>query len=202
MTTSAATQFEGGTAADLALNVHVEVEGAVDSAGVIQASQVRIAHPADARIVAQVDAVDATAGTARLLGTEINTDVMTRFEDHGSAPMTTFALQDVQAGDWLEVRGTSSADRSSVSATRVDRLQPQSAVRLAGPVTAAAPPNFTILATPVATSAATQFSNGLDATTFFESLTGKLASVRGTWDGSTLRASDAELGDPDDGGED
>lgn len=202
VTVTASTEFEGGAAGDLALNVHVEVEGSLDAAGVIEASKIRIAHPADARITAQVDSVDAAAATVRLLGTEVSTDAMTRFEDHGSEQMTTFTLQDVQVGDWLEVRGTSAADGTSVVATRLDRLQPQSEVHLAGPVTAAAPPNLTILATPVATNGATQFSDGLDAGTFFDSLTGKVASVRGSWDGSTLSASAAQLGDSDDGGDD
>lgn len=202
VSTSASTQFEGGTAADLALNVHVDVEGPVDSAGVIQASKVSIAHPADVRIIAQVDALDAAAGTLVVLGTQVSTDAMTRFEDQGSEQMTSFSLQDVQMGDWLEVRGTAAADGTSVTATRLDRVQARSAVRLSGPVTATAPPNLTILSTPVATNASTQFSDGLDATTFFDSLTGKLATVAGAWDGTTLAASSAQLGDPDDGGDD
>jgi hypothetical protein len=156
------------------------------------------------RIIAQVDAVDATAGTVKLLGTQVSTDAMTRFEDReskDSEPMT-FGLADVRMGDWLEIRGTSSADRKSVLATRVDRLEAQSEVRLSGPVTATAPPNFTILSTAVTTNGSTEFSDGLDATTFFDSLTDKVATVRGTWDGSTLTATKAQLGDPDDGGDD
>jgi hypothetical protein len=201
VSTSAATEFEGGTAADLILNAQVEVEGSVDAAGVIEASKVRIDHAADVRIMAQVDAVDAAAGTVALLGIQVTVSATTRFEDHGSEDMHTFDLTTVQVGDWLEVRGVST-DGTSVAATRIDRLAPQSAVCLAGPVTAAAAPTFSILSTPVMTSDATQFSDGLDATTFFDSLIGHLATVRGSWDGSTLNADRAQLGQHDDGGDD
>jgi hypothetical protein len=57
-------------------------------------------------------------------------------------------------------------------------------------------------ATPVLTSDATQFADGLDAATFFNSLLDQVATVRGTWDGSTLNATQARLGQHDDGGDD
>jgi hypothetical protein len=141
VSTSAATEFEGGTAADLILNAQVEVEGIVDAAGVVAASKVRIDHAADVRIMARVDAVDAGAATVALLGIQVTVSAMTRFEDHGSEDMHTFDLMAVQVGDWLEVRGVST-DGMSVAATRIDRLAPQSAVCLAGPVTAVAAPVF------------------------------------------------------------
>jgi hypothetical protein len=201
VSTSAATEFEGGTAADLNLNAHVEVEGVLDAAGVIEASKVRVAHAADVRIMARVDAVDAAAGTVALLGLPVTISATTRFEDHGSENMHTFDLTAVQVGDWLEVRGVST-DGTSVAATRIDRLAAQPAVCLAGPVTAVAAPTFSILSTPVTTTAATQFSDGLDATTFFDSLIGHVATVRGSWDGSVLTADRAQLGQHDDGGDD
>jgi len=44
---------------------------------------------------------------------------------------------------------------------------------------------------------ATQFNHGLNAATFFNGLVGKIASVRGTWDGTTLTAARAQLGQDD-----
>ena len=196
--TSASTEFEGGTAADLALNVHVEVEGTVDSSGVIQAQKVHIEAAANVRLTAQVDAVDAGAGTVSMLGIQISVDAMTRFDDHASGHTTSFGLADVQVGDWLEIHGSESGSGSAVTATRLDREQPQSEVRLMGPVSAVAPPNFMLVATTVATTAATDFSNGLNATTFFDTAVGKSASVRGSWDGAMLSASKVQLGDDND----
>ena len=63
-------------------------------------------------------------------------------------------------------------------------------------------PTFSFLSTPVLTSEATQFADGLDATTFINSLIGQVATVRGTRDGSTLSATRALLGQHDDGGDD
>jgi hypothetical protein len=60
---------------------------------------------------------------------------------------------------------------------------------------------FSIPSTPVLTSDATQFADGPDATTFIKALIGQVATVRGTWDGSTLSATRARLGQHDDGGD-
>jgi hypothetical protein len=194
--TSSTTTFEGGTASDLALNVRVEVEGSLNSSGVIAATKVEIGHPADTRMAGQVDSVDATAGTVIVMGSHITVDAMTRFEDHGSQKIETFSLADVHTGDWLEIRGAASSDGSnSVKAMRVDRLQPQPGVRLSGTVVAAAQPNFTILATTIATTSATQFSNGPNATTFSTALVGKTASVKGSWNGTVLTADRVQIGE-------
>jgi hypothetical protein len=52
----------------------------------------------------------------------------------------------------------------------------------------------------VLTGEATQFADGPDATTFINALVGQVATVRGTWDGSTLSSTRARLGH-DDGGD-
>jgi hypothetical protein len=91
---------------------------------------------------------------------------------------------------------------TSVTATRIDRLQSQSEVRLAGPITASAAPGFTILSTPVVTSGSIQVSGGPNAMTFLDSLIGHAATVRGIWDGSSVMATQAQPGDLDDGGDD
>lgn len=194
--TSSATTFEGGTANDLALNVRVEIEGSISASGVISATKVQIGHPADTRLAGQVDSVDATAGTVVVLGIHVSVDAMTRFEDHGAQKIVTFSLADVHSGDWLEIRGTpSSGSSNSVKAMRVDRLQPQSSVRLTGVVATAAQPNFTILSISIATTSATQFSTGQNATTFFTAPVGKIASVRGSWNGTILTADRVQIGE-------
>jgi len=202
VTTSSSTVFEGGTANDLALNVRVEAEGAVDASGVLSATKIQIGHPAEDRMSGMVDAVDATAGTVKILGTTVSVDAMTRFEDHTAAHIQTFSLANVQAGDWLEIRGVTSATGDSVKASRVDRLKAQSGVRLSGPVATVADPNFTILATTVATTSATKFNHGLDAATFFATAVGKTVSVKGSWNGTVLAADEVQSGDGGEDGED
>jgi cytoskeletal protein CcmA (bactofilin family) len=203
VSTSATTSFDGGTASDLALNVSVEVEGSINSDGVLLATKVEIRRAADVRLTAQVDAVDAKNGTIELLGIQVSINYLTRYEDHGSQKLATFKLADIQVGDWLEVRGTvSSASSGSIKATRIDRRQAQSSVQVMGPVDKAEQPDFTILTTHVTTTYSTQFNHGLTANTFFAAaLVGKIASVVGTWDGSILTATRVNLGDDDDGGD-
>ncbi len=200
VTTSSSTVFDGGSAADLALNVSVEVDGTLSSSGAIAATQVEIRRLVDARLTGPVDSVDAANGKVVVLGIQIGVDLMTRYEDHGSGRVNSFNLANVHTGDWLEVRGkATSATGNSLEATRVDRIRPQSQVQLMGVVASASQPNFKILTTNVATTDHTSFNHGLNATTFFQNgPVGETVSVRGAWDGSLLTADDVNIGDDND----
>ena len=197
VSTSSQTIFDGGTAADLAVNVSVEIEGTLDSAGTIQATKVQIRRPVDARLTGPVDSVDAVHGKVVVLGIQISVDLMTRYEDHGSGRVNTFNLTYVHTGDWLEVRGEATTTSGvSLEATRVDRVQPQSQAQLMGVVASASAPNFQVLATTVATTDNTSFNHGLNVREFFANdPVGETVSIRGTWDGSLLTADDVNIGD-------
>src|SRR5580698_141339 len=203
VSTSATTTFDGGQASDLALNVNVEVEGSLNSDGVLVASKVEIQRGANVRLTAQVDAVNYQTASVELLGIQVNVNYLTRFEDHGAQKLGTFKMSDIEVGDWLEVRGVAAASGGgSVTATRIDRQPSQSAVQLMGPVDSVQRPGFTILTAPVTTNYSTQFQNGFTADTFFAAeLVGKVVGVTGSWDGATLTAAQVGLGD-DDGGDD
>jgi hypothetical protein len=202
--TSASTSFEGGASTDLALNVRVEVEGMVNAMGVLEATKVRI-HLMSAsatRLLGQADRVDATAGTVTVLGITVSVTPMTHFEDDGSED-SAFSLSDVHTGDWLDIRGSESpAGSNMVVATRFERVEAQSSVRLAGTVKTATQPNFTILSVNVSTTPTTQFRDASNTSTtaavFFMNLVGQIAAVRGTWDGTTLTAQQASLGEGED----
>ena len=198
VTTTSSTTFTGGAAADLALDLRVEAEGSIDAGGVLVASRVKVEREADTRLLAQVDAVDATAGTVTLLGVTVSITATTRFEDHGPLHVGTFSFADVHGGDWLEVRGTESpAGSNAVVAERLERREAAGAVVLAGIVKAAAQPQFTILAVPVDTVPATSFMDArgksTDAATFFTSLVGQPVLVVGSWNGTSITASGAAL---------
>ncbi|MFM2290146.1 MAG: hypothetical protein RL684_3289 [Pseudomonadota bacterium] len=197
-TTNAGTTFSGGTAADLALDVRVEAEGSVDASGTLVAARLKMEREADTRLLAQVDAVDATAGTVTLLGVTVSVTAMTRFEDHGPMHVNTFSLADVHNGDWLEVRGMESpAGSNAVVAERLERREAAGAVLLAGVVEAAAEPQFMLLAVPVDTLPTTVFTDSqghsTDAATFFAGLVGQPVLVTGSWNGSSLTATAASL---------
>lgn len=200
VSTSAATVFEGGAASDLALNVRVEVEGSVDSTGVLAATKVQIEREPDVRMLAQVDQVDTTANTVTLLGVQVSVTAMTSFEDHSSQNLSSFSLANVHSGDWLEIRGTESpAGSNKVVAARLERREAQAGAGLAGIVKTAAQPSLTILSVNVATTTTTRITDATgaatSATAFFTGLVGQAAAVLGSWDGTTLTAAAASLGE-------
>ena len=206
VTTTANTAFEGGSVADLAQNVRVEVEGKIDSAGTLTASRVRIGRLSEIRVIAQVDAVDATAGTVTMLGVKVSVTALTRFEDHSAARVNTFSLADVRTGDWLEVRGSESpAGSHAVVATRLERRDAAPSVLLGGVVETAVAPSLSILGISVATTPSTQLGDAsaasATASAFFAGIVGKTVVVVGTWDGTTLTAARALLGGAGENGE-
>ncbi len=203
---SASTAFDGGSAADLALNVRVEADGTVDASGVLRATRIRIERPATVRLVAQADAVDAAGGTVTLLGTTVSVTTMTRFEDRSAANLSTLSLADVHTGDWLEIRASQSpAGSNTLLATRLERRDPAAQVLLSGTVASATAPAFEILGVHIATTPATQFVDATGQTTdaagFFAGLAGQRAVALGSWDGSTLTAARALLGAEGENGE-
>ena len=206
VTTSDSTVYDNGAAADLATpHVRVEVEGLVDSAGTLVASKIKFEHGAAVRLRAQVDAFDTTSSpnTVTVLGVKIAVNDLTRYEDHSAEHLVTFNLSNLQMGAWVEVRGTESpAGSNQLTANRVERLETQSDVELAGPVKAATQPQFTILAVPVTTTGTTVFSDATGTSTtadaFYTGLVDKYADAHGSWDGTTLTAVSATLANQED----
>ena len=119
--TNGSTVFEDGTAADLARNVKVEVEGGFDASGVLVANKVDIRRTNDLRVVALVDGVNAGANTLSLLGVTARVDSRTRLEDKSDADREPFALSDINVGDYVEVRGGVDAGGADILALIVER---------------------------------------------------------------------------------
>jgi len=203
--TSAGTTFAGGVSTDLALGVHLDVEGAITAAGVLDATQVHIHLPSASatRLLGPVTMVDTAAGTVTVLGITVSVTNLTHFEDDGSQDVNTFQLSDVHVGDWLDVRGGESpAASNNIVATRFVRVEPQSSVRVAGTVKTAVPPSFTILSLNIVTTPATTFTGAsntsVTANAFFLNLIGQTATIVGVWDGTTVTAQQAFLGEGQD----
>ena len=70
VTTTSTTEYEGGTADDLAEDVKVEVEGTIEN-GILVAEKVEFKNVEDTRFEAVVDSVDAEAGEFVILGITI-----------------------------------------------------------------------------------------------------------------------------------
>ena len=194
VTTTASTVFKNGTAADLALNVRVEVRGTLDANMVLVADVVEIERVAVVALQGTVSAVTTT--TLTVLGVTITVDTMTRFEDDSSAQVQMFSLQNVAVGDTVQVRGYESpAGSGMVLAVRLERLPPSTTVRVRGPFTAGTAPKFTILGITIDATNATfgkdEEDQSLTAAQFFAQAVGQIVDVRGTATGSTVTASTA-----------
>ncbi len=159
VTTNAQTQFEDGTAADLAPNVKVEISGSLNGAGVLVASKVEVRRSAPLRIVAPVDSVDAGGGSLVVLGVTVRIDALTRLEDQSSQEVRPFSLANLAVGDYVEVRGNESPTGSGqVLATLVQRNDPQQSAQVQGFVQSVSPPqNFVVFGVQISTNGSTQF---------------------------------------------
>ena len=199
VTTASATAYEGGTVADLALDVSVEVEGRFNSAGVIVASKVQFRRSGELEIAAPVDSVNAAAGSLVVLGVTVRTNSLTRFEDHSAAEVQQFSLANIAVGDFVEVRAY--ADGNGYVATLVERDDPEGGtVELEGTAQSVAAPDFSVNGVAVTTDGNTEFrdNNGEpigSAAFFLAAASGQPVKVRGTLVGNVVLAERAELED-------
>ncbi len=193
VSTTGATVYENGSEADLALNRKVEVEGTLDAAGVVVATEVEFKRANFIRIEGLVDAVSGNIIT--IFGVEIGVDVLTRFEDQSSLDLEIFSIDDIGINDYLETRGYE--DGTGVIATIVERRDFRGEVAIRGFVEDAADPGFTILGVLILTSAGTSFSDNEDqpitAGEFFAQAIDRLVEGNGTPNNGGILATEVEL---------
>lgn len=212
VSTNSSTAFDDGTAADLALNVRVEVEGVVNAAGVLIARELEFKsldgdddddNPTG-RVAANVTAVNNVAGTLVAAGVTVSVSAGTRFEDQSDAELRPFRLANINVGDYVDVRGTPGTG-ASLSAALLERDDASDDGRLRGPATAILQPDLSVLGVAVTTDGATQFRDDdddpLTATQFFQLATpGTIVQVRysqAAQAGGAILASRLELEETD-----
>jgi hypothetical protein len=198
VTTSSATQYEGGTPADLALNVKVEVEGRIDSAGVLVASKVQFKRQSSSRIAARVEAVDRAANRLVVLGIDVTVNAATRVEDKSDMRVTNFSLADIVVGDYVEVRGAElPAGSNDVVASRLERRRLDNEVEVRGVVDSVTRPSLMILGVTIQTNSSTQFEDAADAPissdAFFAAAAGRNVAAKGTLSGGIFIARELEF---------
>ncbi len=197
VTTTQATTYEHGTAANLANDVMVKVKGAANANGVLVAANISFMEVNTIRIVAQVDAV-AADGSIELLGLAVATDDATRYEDMSQLAQRDFGFKDLTVGTWVDVRGYQEpAGSDAVLATRVVRIDPADSVSLRGPFGDPVRPDFHILSVLVDTTGDTKFrlegNVVLTLDEFFTMAEGQLVEAWGSWSGTALSASRVEI---------
>ncbi len=175
VTTTASTSYEGGAAGDLGLNIKVEVEGDIDSNGVLVATKVDIRRAKAVRATANVDSVNAATNSLVMLGITVSVDALTRLEDKSDADVRPLTLADINAGDYVEVRGGEfPAGSGSILATILEREDADPDTILQGFVETISEPSFTILGVTIQTGGGTVFrdvdNSVMSATDFFNQL--------------------------------
>ena len=178
------TQYEGGTRADLGLNLKVEVEGEFDTAGVLNATKIEIKTSTAIRVVGALDLVE--GNTLQVLGITINTDpAKTRFEDKTNADANPL-LADLTRGDYLEVRGQEQP-AGQITAIIVERDDPRERIELRGFVEVGGLDTvnrtLTVLGVSITTSGGTLYKDTdetvIDADTFWANVAeGSLVDAR------------------------
>lgn len=146
----AGTEFDGGSAAGLANDVRIEVEGQVDANGVLVAEEISFEQESQIEVVASLDAASATSIT--VLGREFKVNDRTFFKDESSINDKYLNLETLLSGQWVEVDAYQATDGSLV-ATSIERRDAEdgSIASLQGPVEESAQPNFKIIGITVTT---------------------------------------------------
>lgn len=168
------TRYENGTVSDLALQARVEVEGTVDPNGVLQCSKIEFERAKDIKIEGPVGAVDAAGFTLTVLGSEVievfvTADTMLKVKDRPGTehPSREAFFAERTVGDWVTVHAlladADSDGSADVVAHKVDVEDPDTRVRLQGPITEgsydAATSVADILGITIDMSAATEFED-------------------------------------------
>ncbi len=195
VTTSATTQYSGGTAQGIAVDAQLDVQGQRNAAGILVATRIGFLPVSNVMIEATLEGVNNAAGTLRLLGIDVATNLLTRYDDDDAR---TFGFADLRIGDPVQIAGFVQDGR--LIATRVSRDDDGgSEVEIEGPVTDLSAPAFRIGGVAITTDVQTEFElegpGSSDAAGFFATAAGRIAEVEGRWNGATVLADEIEIED-------
>ena len=199
ITTTPSTVFEGGTAADLILDAHIEVHGRLVG-GLLEAEHV--SFDGTFELESNVAAINPGARSLTLIGLAgltVYADSETAIDGEGDLRR----FEDIAVGDHLKIHGRP-AGSSGVLATELERSDPGSRIRLHGPVQSASAPMLAIAGSTIDTSGIAEsgftgndgaaigrsgffriLSNNRNAT-----ITGFATGVTVTWTGARISSGD------------
>ncbi len=198
VTTDAQTQFEGGSAADLGLDIKVEVEGTISADGTLAATKVDIRRARAVRLFAAVDSTSPASGGVPgtgsfvALGITIEVDGLTRREDKRD-DVSPFGVSELAVGDFVEVRGTEfPAGSGQLLAGRLERDDADD-TELQGFVTDVNEPDLTVLGVTIMTDAGTVFRDANDLTISASQFFADVIAASGNDAGSLVKATGREV---------
>jgi hypothetical protein len=199
-TTASTTIVTNGLAGGLRANIKVEAEGSFNASGVLVATKVEIKPETELRLLGNIQALSATAGTVVVNGVTIQLSLVTRYEDKSSARVTSFDFADLRTGDYVEIRGFAGAVANTIQGVILERDDNDTRHELQGFASNVSDPTLVILGVTANTTGA-QFRDindlPMNRADFFAQANGRLVKVRGTWNGSTFLANqEAQIESP------
>lgn len=198
---NAATLFEYGTINNIALNIRVEVEGTVNSEGVIIADKItfRGLQTGNIGLEGNIEAVNAGNSTVTVFGLTVHLDPSTIFNDESSQGLRSFNLAHLQAGDFIEIDGFLSGS-GDIIAVKLERHDDPGFGNdeIEGPVDSENPNNSLVILginVDVAGAAFTDANdNNVNASAFFNIIrTGDTVEAKGNFNGVDFIADSAEI---------
>ncbi len=178
------TAFLFGDQSLLSVGSKVEVQGVLNADGALEASKIKFSRNA-ARIEAIVDTVDVGSETVTMLGITVRVGDVLRAEDKRD-DLEPFGINDIMAGDFVEVRGIASG--GVINARELER-DDNDDTRVRGPVADIDADNrqLSLLGVAIVTDSATQYEGFndeiLSAEAFFAELRENQTLVDAQWDG-------------------
>jgi hypothetical protein len=167
------------------------------AAGVLVAKKVAFKKETSARLLGTVDSINAANASITIFGVTVLTNAGTSFEDKSDADQRPFGFANLRTGDYLEVRGFEEAAARTMTAVLVEREDADSRRELQGTATNVAQPNIVVLGVSVTTTGSTEYRDvndaAISAATFFARAGNRLVKVRGSWNGTSFTAEQAEL---------
>lgn len=185
------TEFEGGSAASLGLNVKVEMEGKVNANGVLVAHSIEIKSTGSIRIEGDVEQIDVARQQLTVLGVTVVVRTGADLEDESSANAEPFTFGDIAVGDRVHIRAV--LDGTTAVASELERDDSRSGARLRGQVTAvnALSSQIAILGVTVSGDAATEYHGASGQAAFFNSV-GEGDLITADWDNFTTAGAPAD----------
>lgn len=133
VTASDSTSYENGLASDIVLGAKLEIKGVMNSDGILNARHISFKLPNNVKIEAEVESVDPAAKIVTLLGIKVGVNSSSQLEDDSKHDVQSFSLDDLRAGDFVEIRAFMRA--GNVIASRLERDDSDDEVILQGPIT-------------------------------------------------------------------
>ena len=179
------TQFVFGDSSLLSVGTKVQVEGRLNDDRSIDATKIKFSRNS-ARLHGVVESVDMNNATLTILGLLVDLSQVREYEDDRD-DVEPFGLFDIRNGDFLELRGNSTA--TTLIANEVER-EDDDDTRLRGPVAEVdtSARSFSIMGVSINTSANTQYEGlndeRISADAFFAAIADGQALVEAQWEGN------------------